>query len=996
MKKELLAGVISAGIVLGSYPAAALGPEDMDAESLDTQETWSEQVESLNLPENELIVSDVVEEPESEEEPADDAAETWYNAEDDVFTISTAEQFFELAEIVNSGTDDFKNKTVQLGSDIDLDNAEWTPIGGTDTGKSFAGTFDGGGHTISNLKITRENANKAQNNRVGLFGSCTSAAKLQNFTLYNVDVTGCLNVAAVLGGNGVAEAKISDVHVSGNVQVSGWWYVGGILGKGYTTITDCSVEGDSPKTSYVSINGGYVGGIVGFMGEGNCKTIGCTVENLTVEGADNGIGGINGILHYGNTIQDCTATNVIVWQTSDAGSDGRIYAGAFAGTYLDNNGKTPPTLDGCEFTGEIYSGAQKNDILEANRYVGSLWYGAEPPATVHITDCKIHMPPVAQVGGVTYESLKEAIEQADAKSTVYVLRDVTLDTAIDPGKEIVIEGKTKSNGSKPIIQASGANGLFSQSGSTALTLRNLELKAVVDDQWYICHSANTLTISKCDFTTTDAVSYIGNVVMGEGNPSADANYALIFTDNTITANARTALTGLGNGSVVTGNLIDLLQEKHGDSDDRTSILSLAAAANGEDVTIQDNTFKNANCAITVDTATLSADAIHITNNQFINVRYAFAFSPRENAANGTYDMSHNYYIFDNTVSAPKIQDADSDGDKFSFGDGSAEYLPAGESQVVTEPYYLDESCTILSNAVAMVNGVAYNNLSEAIAAANAGDTVKVLKKVTIMQPLTIDRDITVTGFANISVADTGSLTISAGRYDADPNAYLASGYQADLVDGLYTVRKVSSDGGASHPSTGGSSSSSGSSGNKTESTENADGSTTTIVTRPDGSKTETTKYEDGSKEVIQTDKNGNTTTTYTDSNGNKTQTIENTDGSSKITVDNVDGSSSTTTINPSGQVETSVSLSDQTLEDAAARGQAAKLPMPEASASSNRENAPTITVSLPTDAAKVEIPVEDVTPGTVAVLVKADGTEQIIKTSLTTENGVLVTLSDGG
>ena len=53
-------------------------------------------------------------------------------------------------------------------------------------------------------------------------------------------------------------------------------------------------------------------------------------------------------------------------------------------------------------------------------------------------------------------------------------------------------------------------------------------------------------------------------------------------------------------------------------------------------------------------------------------------------------------------------------------------------------------------------------------------------------------------------------------------------------------------------------------------------------------------------------------------------------------------------------------------------------------------------MSLPSGtSAKVEIPVENVTPGTVAVIVKADGTEEVIKTSLTTENGVAVTLSDG-
>ena len=43
----------------------------------------------------------------------------------------------------------------------------------------------------------------------------------------------------------------------------------------------------------------------------------------------------------------------------------------------------------------------------------------------------------------------------------------------------------------------------------------------------------------------------------------------------------------------------------------------------------------------------------------------------------------------------------------------------------------------------------------------------------------------------------------------------------------------------------------------------------------------------------------------------------------------------------------------------------------------------------------VEIPVEDVTAGTVAVMVKADGTEQVSKPALSRENGVAVTVSNG-
>ena len=182
----------------------------------------------------------------------------------------------------------------------------------------------------------------------------------------------------------------------------------------------------------------------------------------------------------------------------------------------------------------------------------------------------------------------------------------------------------------------------------------------------------------------------------------------------------------------------------------------------------------------------------------------------------------------------------------------------------------------------------------------------------------------------------------------------------------------------------------------TETVTNPDGSTTTTVTRPDGSTTETTKNPDGSQQVVETDKVGNTTTTTTDQDGNKTEVVENTDGSSQITVENTDGSSSTTTVDSDGQTQAQVTLPQDVVEAAAEAGQAVALPIPEVPVTADRETAPIVTVELSGNTtAQVEIPVEDVTPGTVAVIVKADGTEEVIKTSLTTDSGVSVTLSDG-
>ena len=194
-----------------------------------------------------------------------------------------------------------------------------------------------------------------------------------------------------------------------------------------------------------------------------------------------------------------------------------------------------------------------------------------------------------------------------------------------------------------------------------------------------------------------------------------------------------------------------------------------------------------------------------------------------------------------------------------------------------------------------------------------------------------------------------------------------------------------------------SSGSSGGSSITTETTKNPDGSTTiTVTNKVTGTVTETTKFPDGSKEVVETTKDGTVTTTTTDTAGNKTEVVENTDGSSQTTVTNKDGSGSVTVVDENGNVVSSATLSQSAVEAAQEKGEAVTLPMPEVPITTDRETAPTVTVDLPSGTtAKVEIPVADVTPGTVAILVNDDGTEEVIKTSLTTENGVAVTLSDG-
>ena len=155
---------------------------------------------------------------------------------------------------------------------------------------------------------------------------------------------------------------------------------------------------------------------------------------------------------------------------------------------------------------------------------------------------------------------------------------------------------------------------------------------------------------------------------------------------------------------------------------------------------------------------------------------------------------------------------------------------------------------------------------------------------------------------------------------------------------------------------------------------NEDGSTTTTVTKPDGTVTETTKQPDGSKEVVETKK----------------------DGSSTTTVEQKDGSSSVTKVDTEGTVTSEVTLSDSAVSSAQEGKTYASLPIPSLPVTSDKAKAPTVTVDLPKDTAvQVEIPVENVTPGTVAILVGADGSETVIQNTRLTEKGVAVSLTDG-
>ena len=181
--------------------------------------------------------------------------------------------------------------------------------------------------------------------------------------------------------------------------------------------------------------------------------------------------------------------------------------------------------------------------------------------------------------------------------------------------------------------------------------------------------------------------------------------------------------------------------------------------------------------------------------------------------------------------------------------------------------------------------------------------------------------------------------------------------------GSVTLYAVSSGGG------GGSSSAS-----KTSTTTNADGSVTKTETKSDGTVVETTTGKDGSTTKTETKKDGSSVTESKDAAG----------------------STGTVKTDKHGQTTAETDLSIKAIETAKRNGEAVKAPV-EVKATRDSDTAPTVKVELPKGAGetKVEIPVSNVKPGTVAVIVHPDGTEEIVKNSLPTEDGIQLTVNGG-
>ncbi len=129
--------------------------------------------------------------------------------------------------------------------------AGWSPIGAWDD--KFRTTFDGAGHSISNLHINRSSMDYA-----GLFG-IVGAATIRNLGLNDVNVVG-KNYIGTVAGTLSTDATIDTVYVTGSVR--GALYIGGVIGELYQPSRMRNVYNAAAVTA-TSAGGG--GGLTGYI-----------------------------------------------------------------------------------------------------------------------------------------------------------------------------------------------------------------------------------------------------------------------------------------------------------------------------------------------------------------------------------------------------------------------------------------------------------------------------------------------------------------------------------------------------------------------------------------------------------------------------------------------------------------------------------------------------------------------------------------------------------
>ena len=227
------------------------------------------------------------------------------------YTVTSAEGLKAVADIANNGN---LGINITLTADIDLKGIDWTPIG-IDYNHQYTGTFNGGGHTITGLTVT------GSDQYVGLFGHIGSGGTVKDVTLEEVKIESNNDMSAVGGVAGRSYGTLENCSVSGSVSGSG--IAGGVVGyQSGGFLTGCS--------SSATVNaGGVAGGVAGLTDSGATLTACYATGDVTLESINSGGNFVGGVVGSNTS---CTLKACYAWGSVTGSGSGTIYVGGVTGT----------------------------------------------------------------------------------------------------------------------------------------------------------------------------------------------------------------------------------------------------------------------------------------------------------------------------------------------------------------------------------------------------------------------------------------------------------------------------------------------------------------------------------------------------------------------------------------------------------------------------------------------------------------------------------------
>ena len=305
---------------------------------------------------------------------------------EDPWQISTAEQLYRIH-------DDLTAHYI-LTADIDLSAYEnWTPIGAFQSlsdapedaevphpDYAFTGTFNGDGHTISNLTVSSDAPMGA-----GLFGCAAGtengAAYIGNFTLKNVNVSGFYLVGGAVGLQ-FMNCTVSDIHLVGENTLTGMQGIGGIVGTGFDLISNCSATADIVVQGDDGACAGLIAGGTTMSSVKNCEVTG---GKITAEGnATWGFGALCGAPWGAAEITDCKVSGTVI---TVSGENNRLVGGlvGFGGTY---DPTAPAQITGCTVEDVPIIVSETTDSVGGLIGAGKeMMEGSEVMSSFKISDC---------------------------------------------------------------------------------------------------------------------------------------------------------------------------------------------------------------------------------------------------------------------------------------------------------------------------------------------------------------------------------------------------------------------------------------------------------------------------------------------------------------------------------------------------------------------------------------------------------------------------------